>query len=311
MFLAGTPWRDAVVEPLSGDASARIYWRLRRGSETAVLMDASRIPDCLSPYITLSAHLKNMGLSAPEVFFADLHGGCAIIEDFGDATFAHLLEQGCDASELYALGTDLLIALHGNHAAAPANWREYHPQQMLADIHLYLEWVAANVDEEGKSEFRERWLRVLPLAFQVPQNLLLRDYHVANLMWLPERRGVQRAGLIDFQDAYRGPISYDLMSLLEDARRDIASEFRQQMLQRYFKAFPTLDQAAFAVSYSILAAQRHTRVLAVFARLAKRDGKPEYQQQHSARVRRLLMNALQHPVLNEVKEWFETYAPRD
>lgn len=300
-----------MVEPLAGDASARTYWRLRRGAETTVLMDASRIPDCLPAYVTLSAHLRNMGLSAPEVFFADLQAGCAVIEDFGDAAFSRLLVEGHNPAELFALATDLLSTIHRNVAAAPPQWREYHPQQMLADIQLYLEWVTSNVDDEGKSEFQKRWLRVLPLAFQVPQTLLLRDYHVANLMWLPERRGVQQAGVIDFQDAYRGPISYDLMSLLEDARRDIMPELRQQMLQRYFKSFPTLDQKAFAISYSILAAQRHTRVLAVFARLAKRDGKPEYQQQHSARVRRLLMNALQHPVLREVKEWFETYAPRD
>jgi aminoglycoside/choline kinase family phosphotransferase len=270
-------------------------------------MDASAIPVLLPPYVELSHHLRRLGFSAPEVYAADLDSGCAVIEDYGDITFTQLLEQGHDEESLYTLAAEVLIKLHQTPHAAPQSWREYHPAQMLADIELYLDWVAARLDESAREQYRQRWMQVLPLAHRVPQTLLLRDYHVANLMWLPQRKGIQRAGLIDFQDAYRGPVTYDVVSLLEDARRDVPPALCTKLLERYLAAFPALDEQTFKDSLAILAAQRHTRVLAIFARLAARDGKPQYQQRHSPRVRRLLAQALGHPVLQPVREWFERY----
>lgn len=310
-FWAATDWRGASLAPVAGDASARRYYRLERDGRTAIFMDASAIPACVRPFVELSTHLRRLGFSAPEVYAADGEKGCAIIEDFGDVTFTRLLEDGHDEEGLYALATEVLRALHQMPAAAPAGWREYHPQQMLADIELYLEWVKPGLSAAAQAQFRERWLRILPRAHQVPQTLLLRDYHVANLMWLPQRTGVQQAGLIDFQDAYRGPVTYDLMSLLEDARREVSPTLREKMLGRYLEAFPGLERGVFADSLAILAAQRHTRVLAIFARLAAREGKPDYQQRHSPRVRRRLKEALAQPVLAPVREWFEEYGIED
>lgn len=310
-FLDGTPWREAAVVPLAGDASARRYWRLHGGGQTVVLMDASAVPECLAPYVQLSVHLRHLGFSAPQVLAHDESCGCAVVEDFGDDTFAALLQRGHDEERLYTLAMEVLIALHRRADATPAGWREYTPQRMLADIELYLEWVTPLLSEPAREAFRQRWLEVLPLAHRVPQTLLLRDYHVANLMYLPCRQGVQQAGLIDFQDAYRGPVSYDVMSLLEDARRDVPPALREKMLARFLHAFPQLDQRRFLESLAILAAQRHTRVLAIFARLAARDGKPDYQSRHSPRVRCLLGRALSHPTLGGVREWFECYGHQD
>jgi hypothetical protein len=157
-------------------------------------------------------------------------------------------------------------------------------------------------------EFRSAWREALPLAHQVPTSLLLRDYHAANLMLLAERLGVCQAGLLDFQDAYQGPIAYDLVSLLEDARRDVPEILREKMLARYLAHFPALDRNAFEISLAILAALRHTRVLAIFERLSRREKKHDYRNIHSARVERLLQRALRHPLLARVKSWMDRYA---
>ena len=179
---------------------------------------------------------------------------------------------------------------------------------MLEDIELFLQWRTPSISEAGKAEFKTAWREVLPVAHQVPASLLLRDYHVANLMLLPDREGVRQAGLLDFQDAYQGPITYDLVSLLEDARRDVPDSLREQMVTRYLARSPALDGKAFETSMAILAALRHTRVLAVFERLSRREKKHDYKQLHSARVERLLQRALRHPVLAGVKSWMERYA---
>jgi aminoglycoside/choline kinase family phosphotransferase len=184
----------------------------------------------------------------------------------------------------------------------------YHPEKMLEDIGLFLEWCTPTISETGKAEFKTVWREVLPVAHQVPASLLLRDYHVANLMLLPEREGVRQAGLLDFQDAYQGPITYDLVSLLEDARRDVPDNLREKMVARYLARSPALDRKAFETSLAILAALRHTRVLAIFERLSRHGKKHNYKKLHSPRVERLLQKALRHPMLAGVKQWMERHA---
>jgi aminoglycoside/choline kinase family phosphotransferase len=342
------PWKTAACEPLTGDASARKYFRLRAGNQTAILMDASRVPDSVAPFIRIAGHLRQIGFSAPEIFARDAESGLLLLEDFGDATFAQLLEQrGCDAPSqkvtatppsrvlempaagdeaspsptatrasqphetLFTLATDVLIALHRHPQAVPENLREYHPEKMLEDIELFVQWRTPNVTALEKDDFRAAWRAVLPLAHRVPASLLLRDYHVANLMLLPDRAGIRRAGLLDFQDAYRGPVTYDLVSLLQDARRDVPEALQEKLLVRYLAAFPELDQGLFETSLAILAAQRHTRVLGIFERLARHEGKLDYRQLHSPRVERLLRRALRHPILAGVKNWMERHVLTD
>lgn len=298
-FLHDTKWKSAAVEPLSGDASPRRYFRLRNRDETAILMDASRVFEMVAPFIQINLHLQKLGFSAPEILARDDENGFLLLEDFGDETFSRLLENGFDAEKLFSMATDVLIALHKKSDAFPADLRIYSPKKMLADLELFLD--AHEISEYGKAEFRTAWLDVLPLAHQVPNSLLLRDYHVANLMLLPGREGIRQAGLLDFQDAYQGPVTYDLISLLEDARHNLPPGLKEKMLVRYVSHFPNLDRKAFETSLTILAALRHTRVLAVFEKLS-REGKPDYKKLHSPRVERLLLKALCHPALAGVRQ---------
>jgi hypothetical protein len=307
-FLDATAWRDAACEPLTGDASARKYSRLRKDERSAVLMDASQVLESVAPFIRINQHLHQLGFSVPAILSRSDEKGLLLLEDFGDATFTRLLDSQSEPEKLYTLATDVLIALHQHPRAIPKDLRVYHPEKMLEDIELFLEWCAPVIDRAGKDEFRTVWREVLPLAHQVPASLLLRDYHVANLMLLPNRQGVRQAGLLDFQDAYQGPITYDLMSLLEDARRDVPEELKEKMAAHYLAHYPTLDRNTFETSKAILAALRHTRVLAIFERLSRHEGKHEYKKLHSPRVERLLQRALRHPMLAGVKRWMERYA---
>lgn len=324
-------WHSAASEPLTGDASARKYFRLRSGNQTAILMDASRVPDSVAPFVKIAEHLRKLGFSTPQILARDTANGLLLLEDFGDATFANLIESGssrgseaqaetgkqskpphvCTAEELFTLATDVLIELHRIPNAAPEKLRAYHPEKMLEDIELFVQWRTPNVTALEKEDFRAAWREVLPVAHRVPESLLLRDYHVANLMLLPDRTGIRRAGLLDFQDAYRGPVTYDLVSLLEDARRDIPEALEKKMIERYVTAFPALDRELFETSFVILAAQRHTRVLGIFERLARHEGRLEYRRLHSPRVERRLQHALRHPVLAKVKDWMDRHARTD
>jgi aminoglycoside/choline kinase family phosphotransferase len=307
-FLNATDWSAAACEPLTGDASARKYFRLRKDDRSAVLMDASQVLESVGPFIRINQHLHQLGFSVPAILARSDENGLLLLEDFGDATFTRLLDSQPEPKKLYTLATDVLIALHKHPRAVPKDLRVYHPGKMLEDVELFLEWSTPAISKAGQTEFRAIWREVLPLAHQVPASLLLRDYHVANLMLLPNRQGVRQAGLLDFQDAYQGPITYDLMSLLEDARRDVPEELKEKMAAHYLAHFPTLDRNAFETSMAILAALRHTRVLAIFERLSRREGKHEYKKLHSPRVERLLQRALRHPMLAGVKRWMERYA---
>ena len=307
-FLNATAWSNAACEPLTGDASARKYFRLQKDEQSAVLMDASSVLESVAPFIQIGQHLHQLGFSVPDILARDDKNGLLLLEDFGDATFTRLLDNPCEPEKLYTLATDVLIALHQHPQAIPKDLRVYHPEKMLEDIGLFLEWRTPTISEAGKAEFKTVWREVLPVAHQVPTSLLLRDYHVANLMLLPEREGIRQAGLLDFQDAYQGPITYDLVSLLEDARRDVPEGLKEKMAAHYLAQFPALDQKAFETSMAILAALRHTRVLAIFERLSRHEGKHDYKKLHSPRVERLLQRALRHPMLAGVKRWMEHYA---
>lgn len=308
-FLEAASWGSAACAPLAGDASTRRYYRLRKAGQSAVLMDASQSLGSVAPFLHIAQHLAQLGFSAPGIFAWDEKKGFMLLEDFGDATFVRLLEgNGHEQEKLYALATDVLIALHKSPQAIPERLREYDPPQMLSDVDLFLEWRTPAISDKGKAEFAEIWRTVLPLAHQVPGSLLLRDYHAANLMLLGERQGIRQAGLLDFQDAYQGPVTYDLMSLLEDARRDVPEGLREEMMARYLAQFPEIDRSVYRTSMAILAALRHMRVLAIFERLSRRDGKHDYKNLHSPRVARLLERALRHPKLSTLAQWVARYA---
>lgn len=322
-FLAAHGWNKAERAPISGDASFRRYVRLAGGGRTAVLMDAPPATEDVRPFVTVARHLKSLGFSAPEVLAEDAAAGLLILEDLGDDTYTKVLDatppKDRDAveAELYGLAVDVLIELHRLPAgrAVPKGLPSYGNGRLLDEAFLLPQWYLPAITGEhaGESQRRvygEAWLEVFPAVHAQPKTLVLRDYHVDNLMRLEGRVGVATCGLLDFQDAVAGCAAYDLMSLLEDARRDVAPDLVEAMMARYLGAFPDLDRDGFAAAYRILAAQRHAKVIGIFTRLCLRDHKPAYLV-HIPRVWRLLERALADPALGPVADWFAAHVPAD
>ncbi len=316
-FLAGSGWRLEQAKPLAGDASFRRYLRLANGTRRAVLMDAPPTHEDVRPYARLARHLRGLGLSAPEVFAEDDDAGFLLLEDFGDDTYTRVLAAGTAEEPLYALATDALIHIHRLDArkAVPVGLPAYDEDRLLGEALLLTDWfMPAVVERPTPDSVREAyiaaWRQPFALVQRGPQTLVLRDYHVDNLMRLSGRQGVAACGLLDFQDALVGSPAYDLMSLLEDARRDVSSEVKAAMLERYHQALPECDRETFATAFAVLAAQRHAKVIGIFTRLCRRDGKPAYLV-HIPRVWRLLEQALCHPVLAPVARWFDRHLPAE
>jgi hypothetical protein len=296
-------WADAVRRPLAGDASSRRYDRLSKAGGTAVLMRAP--PEAMTPaFIAIAKILANLGLSAPGILAASAEDGMVLLEDFGDDTYTVLLDGGAAAAPLYLLATDALIHLHRRFTGA-ASLPIIDRARFLDQAMLFCD--ICKPDEGAAESFRRAWTGPLDTAVAVPSTLLLRDFHAGNLFHLPQRPGVRACGLIDFQDAGIGPVSYDLVSLLQDARRDVAKDIAAACLEHYCAAFPDIDRAAFDASCAILAAQRHVRVIAVFNRLSGL-GKPGYLE-HLPRLWDLLHRALGHPALGDVAVWFQEHFP--
>ena len=313
-FLADAGWGDARRQPLDGDASFRHYVRLERpDGARAMLMDAPPPQEDVRPFVGVDAHLRRLGFSAPEILAADIDQGLLLLEDFGDATFTRILAGGGDEAPLYELAVDLLIALHRRDEAAAAELPDYDDRRLLDEAALLVDWflpaaLGTPPAAADRAHYLELWRAALPAARQVPRTLVLRDYHVDNLMRLEDRQGSAACGLLDFQDAVIGPAAYDLVSLLEDARRDIAPALVEAMVARYLAAFPDLDSDDFAASMAILGAQRHAKVIGIFTRLDRRDGKPVYLR-HIPRVWRLFERSLGHPALAEIKRWVDAAVP--
>jgi aminoglycoside/choline kinase family phosphotransferase len=312
-FLADAGWGGSEPELLAADASFRRYYRLSDGERRMVLMDAPPPHEDVRPYVAVAGMLRGYGLSAPEIFAQDSERGLLLIEDFGDDTYTRLLARGTDERALYALAVDTLIALQRAVAAPPA-LPAYDEDVLLREAALLTEWYAPAVlgtplQPALHEEYLALWQAVLPFAAMGAPTLVLRDYHVDNLMLLEGRRGVRGCGLLDFQDALSGPASYDLVSLLEDARRDVPPALREAMTERYLAAFPALDRGAFRRAAAILAAQRNAKIIGIFTRLWRRDGKPRYLD-HIPRVWRLLEGDLQEPALHPLARWFDRHLPR-
>ena len=308
-------WGDAVHAPLAGDASFRSYYRLSRGSDRAVLMDAPPPQEDVGPYVAVAAILRGLGFSAPEVMAEDRTEGLLLIEDFGDDTYTQLLARGADESALYTLAIDTLVGLQQAVAARGApDLPTYDEARLLGEAALLVDWYLPAVlgtpaAASSREEYLALWGAVLPQAVEpVGPTLVLRDFHIDNLMLLPGRPGVRRCGLLDFQDAVCGPPAYDLVSLLEDARRDVPDRLRQAMTARYLAAFPAFDRAVFERSAAILAVQRNCKILGIFTRLWKRDRKPGYLV-HIPRLWRLLEADLRDPALGTIGGWLDRHLP--
>lgn len=315
-FLRRCGWGEAERRPLPGDASFRRYVRLyRTDGRRAMLMDAPPQRESVTPFATVARHLRNLGFSAPEIMAEDERSGFLLLEDLGDDTFTRVLASGGDEAALYRLAIDVLSELHRNPLSSDIALPPYDDVRFLDEAALFVDWYipavrGAPVGGDEREEFLALWRRALAMAREVPETLVLRDYHVDNLMLLPARPGIAACGLLDFQDAVVGPASYDVMSLVEDARRDIPPALAAAVTERYLGAHASVDAAAFRRSIAVLGAQRHAKVIGIFTRLDRRDGKPHYLQ-HIPRLWQMFERDLLVPDLEDLRRWLDRAVPPD
>jgi N-acetylmuramate 1-kinase len=347
-FLARHPdWNAARVEYLQGDASARAYARLTGGSRPALLMDWPRQPDGpplrdglpysqiahlaegVTAFAAVDEVLRDNGFRAPTIYGQELQIGLLLTEDFGDHVFGQRVDSGSELGDMWQAATDILVQLRSVPANAleriklpgqPAHRVPHFDRGALTiETELLVDWywpmlygVAA--PNEIRTAFANAWSPLFDVVLAHSPCLVLRDYHSPNLLWLPERgpSAVDKVGIIDFQDAVRGHPAYDLVSLLQDARLDVPADLEADLLQRYCDLAqaqdPQFDRGEFGLAYAALGAQRNTKILGIFARLWKRDGKPQYLR-HIPRLWRYLERDLSHPGLTGLKAWFDTYIP--
>ena len=349
-FLARSGWGAANVTPLPGDASTRRYARLSMGEQKAMLMDqpqgaegavappgaseemrralgynaVARLAgaDC-ARFVAAAAWLRAHGLAAPDIYAADHANGFVILEDLGDALFAEVLADGGDEQKLYQAAVEVLAKIHANDAPAALSSGkplfDFDQTALVAETDLLTEWflpLALKRPASGEeiAEHRSLWRAALAGIGTERRVFVHRDYHAENLLWLPEREGVARVGLIDFQDAVAGSPAYDLISLTEDARRDVSPELAEAATAHYLatmKAQGTpLDEARFRREMAVMAAQRNAKIVGIFARLYKRDGKPRYLAL-LPRVWAHLERDLAHPALADFRAWYDRVIPKD
>jgi hypothetical protein len=306
-FLAEHGWEGAEIRPLAGDASFRRYFRVHRGEETAVLMDAPPEHEDIGPFLMVAGHLIDRGFLPPRPLAIDREKGLLLLEDLGDDRLAPLLLREPERErEAYEAAVGILAQLADQ--PAPPDLSPYDDEAMAREVLLFTQWYGPALGLELDPEpflaaWREAWSDVLRVAEGNPV-MVLRDYHADNLMVLPDGR----LGLLDFQDALAGHAAYDLVSLLQDARRDVSPELEEAMLDHYCEAANVADRALFRAHYEVLGAQRNTKILGIFTRLWKRDGKPGYVAMHP-RIWNYVERNLAHPAVAPVRAWFEAHVP--
>ncbi len=302
-FLSDTGWRHAKRSHVAGDASNRRYDRMTRDdATTAILMDAPpELGEDVRPFCEMAEFLISVGLSAPQIFHSDAENGFLIIEDLGNDLFARAIPNAPELeTPLYAAATDVLSHLH---AQQPPQLTPFDCETMADMVDLGFSWYAngAGIDWQTPfDDFQALFPDLLSNYVAPPSVFMHRDYHAENLLWLPGRAGVARVGILDFQDAKLAHPAYDLVSMLQDARRDVPADLEQAMIARYVTASGE-DHTAFSTAYHVLGAQRNLRILGVFARLCLHFGKPHYVD-FIPRVYGLLMRDLAHPALTPVAD---------
>ncbi len=341
-LLGSSGWAEAQRNYMLGDASTRAYERLRKSNgDTAVMMISPPRPDGppvrfgrpysaiaklaenIRPFIAVDLGLRELGYSAPAIYAQDMEGGLAILEDLGDAFIA-----GPDGPvpERYSEAIALLADLHRRELPETLSLPDgesyripiYDIEAMLIEVELLCDWYApyiagASLTSGARATFVALWRDLLAEVLVAPATWSLRDYHSPNLMWLAERQGFHRVGLIDFQDCVLGHPAYDVVSLLQDARVDVSAALEMRLLGEYVRlrrmASKDFDTGGFARAYAIMGAQRATKILGIFARLDKRDNKPQYLA-HMPRLERYLAKCLAHPALEPIKSWCQDNLPR-
>lgn len=303
--IARTNWAGAKLMPLAGDASNRTYFRLTSSAtgEQAVLMDADpETGEDVRPFVRVAEYLRGIGLSAPKILSCDEDFGFLLLEDLGDGLFARVIPNQPDLERpLYEAATDVLVHLHQSPVL---DVDSYSPSMMAERSALAFSYYASGITGENKPEVHQRFMElfedILVRTTGGPKVVVLRDYHAENLLWLEQRSGLARVGLLDFQDAMLGHPAYDLMSLLQDIRRTVPAGIELTMINRYLKA-TSIDEHAFRTAYAVLSVQRNLRILGVFARLAIERGKPHYVDLMPPTWEHLV-RGLNHPALASISE---------
>ncbi|WP_296678699.1 phosphotransferase [Novosphingobium sp.] len=305
-FLAGAGWRDAEIEPLAGDASFRRYFRIRSGDRSAMLMDAPPPHEDPAPYLRAAKWLDANGLRAPLILAEDPGRGLVLIEDFGEVRMREYLDEWPqDEAEIYRGAIDALVALH---RLPPGPFTNYGVSEYLREARLFTEWFCpAQGLCVDAAAYDAAWENVVSqlLPRQRPGVTVLRDYHAENIMLLGS---LQKQGLLDFQDALVGHPAYDVVSLLQDARRDVSTALETEMFDYYVSKSGA--GAEFLGDYARLGAQRNAKIVGIFVRLWKRDGKPRYLD-YIPRVWAALERDLTHPALEPVSLWFDKNIPAE
>jgi hypothetical protein len=313
-FLARNNWENTKINLLAADASFRKYFRVIDGKKSVILMDANPRKENVEKFSFISKKLFLLGFSSPRIIASDFKKGLLLIEDFGDITYTKALRSGFDENKLYSLATDALIRLHKKTQGKKIpQVSHYNLAAFEAEHRLLVDWYypavkKKNISTSAKKKYLSIWRKLLAKYITLPNVLVLRDYHVDNLMSLSGRRGINSCGLLDFQDAVFGPQVYDLVSLLRDSRRNIRPTLVAKMKKRYLRSFSNINEIEFEENFSVLSAQRNCKVLGIFVRLYMRDRKSEYIR-HLPRVWRLLKQNLNHESLYPLKLWFEEYLP--
>ena len=334
----------ARIRYLQGDASTRTYARLTQARQTVLMMDAPRqadgppirdgksysqlahlAEDMVRPFAAITGVLRGAGLSAPAILASDLEHGLLLVEDLGDRLFAAEIAAGTPQRELYQGAVDVLLSLRALPVPArlplPDGSSYALPRRDRAafeiELELLLDWYwpalrGAPCPEPVRAQFRELWSRILDELLQLPGAWFLRDFHSPNLIWLPERQGLARVGILDFQDALNEHLAFDLVSLLQDARLDVAAELERQLLDYYCALArdrePGFDRGGFERAYAMFGAQRNTRLLGLWVRLLRRDGKAHYLK-HIPRTWGYLARNLRHPALAQLAAWYARHFP--
>lgn len=310
-FLDAHGYGSWTRRPLAGDASRRRYERLTsKDGKTLILMDAPpETGEDIRPFVEVDAYLRDQGVSAPEILAGDAEAGLLLTEDLGDALFSTVADA--DPSQempLYRAATDLLLALHDAPVPdlAPLGPRVMAEMASLV-MTSYHAGILGQEDEVLTHRFEDQFEDILRKCIKGDPVFVHRDFHAQNLLWLPDRDGIARVGVIDFQDARTGHPAYDLVSLLQDARRDVPAGVEMQMIEHYIKA-SGVDGSGFRTAYTVIGVQRNLRILGIFARLSQQEGKPQYLDL-IPRVWGHVMRGLDHPALSPLSDWLRDALP--
>ncbi len=343
-FTGEAGWGDARPAFVTGDASPRSYTRLTAEDATAILMDWPRAPDGppirgglpysriahlaedVTAYVAVAGALKAARLPAPDIYAKDFEHGFLLIEDFGDEVFTRMAARGEAMFLPYRAAVDELLGLRQHPPAAifaadgiTYTLPDYDRQALTIETELLLDWLLPAVRGEAvpqaaRDEFAAAWNEQFDWLLGEPTGWVLRDYHSPNLMWREGGEGLPSIGILDFQDAVRGHAAYDLVSLLQDARLDLPPKIEGELLPYYCieaeACLGDFDEDAFLRAYRLLGAQRNTKILGIFARLARRDGKRGYLR-HMPRIARYLTANLADPALARLKRWYDRELPED